>query len=60
MLYEVITVNNDTTPTILDVLLRDLTLSNITLHYNDESTKTRAKVHIPKIKLKGKVRNNFV
>lgn len=47
---------NDTLPsTILDILLGNLTLSDITLHYKDLKIDAGAKVFIPKINIKGKV-----
>lgn len=45
----------DTLPAILDVLLGNLTLSDITLNYNDSNMQAGAKVHIPEINVEGKV-----
>lgn len=47
---------NDTLPSaVLDVLLGNLTLSDITLNYKDQKMDAGAKVFIPKINIKGKV-----
>lgn len=44
---------------ILDALLNDLTLKNITLHYQDASMGAKAQIHIPEIKASGKALGDF-
>ncbi len=49
----------DTTSSILDFLLQDLTLKDITLNYKDETMPAQARIYIPEIKLKGKVYDSY-
>ncbi len=45
--------------TVLNILLHDLTLSNIVLNYADDSLRAKACVAIPEIKLNGKVMGSY-
>jgi len=50
----------DTTPSgPLFLELKDFILEDITLKYADETSATKAKIHIPKIKIKGKINDDI-
>lgn len=52
-------VESDTTPSApLNLILKELSLKNISLNYSDSSTMTNAKLFIPEIKIKGKAKND--
>ena len=48
----------DTSETALNILLANLTIGDIELNYNDESLKAKARCYIPKIRVKGKVKDD--
>ncbi|HQA76319.1 MAG TPA: AsmA-like C-terminal region-containing protein, partial [Salinivirgaceae bacterium] len=48
----------DTSKTVLNILLADLTIGDIELNYNDESLKAKARCFIPKIRVRGKVEDD--
>lgn len=48
----------DTSETALNILLANLTIGDIELNYNDESLKAKARCYIPKIRIKGKVKDD--
>jgi uncharacterized protein involved in outer membrane biogenesis len=50
---------SDTTSTILDVLLTNLTLRDINVNYSDDQLKAKAKLHIPEIELKGRMLDEY-
>lgn len=50
---------NDTTTSILNVLLKDLTLRDIALNYKDDQMKAQAHVEIPEIHIEGKVIDDY-
>jgi hypothetical protein len=45
----------DTSETMLNVLLADLTIRDVLINYDDRSLKAAAKIHVPKIQIEGKV-----
>lgn len=49
----------DTTETLLDVLLSDLTVRNVTVNFSDQQMKASARVHIPELNIEGKVLNEY-
>ena len=50
----------DTTETILNVLLANLTVSDVVLNYNDKQMKAVAKIHIPKIHIAATVHGDTI
>lgn len=50
---------DDTTKMVLNVLLKDLTLSDIAIAYKDDKMKAQALVSIPKIHLEGKIIDDY-
>ncbi|MFP4556029.1 MAG: AsmA family protein [Bacteroidales bacterium] len=49
----------DTTASILDVLLSDLTIRDITVNFTDEQMKAAARVHIPEMDIAGRVLDEY-
>lgn len=49
----------DTTSSILDVLLKDLILKDITVHYTDDQLKAKATIDIPHMELSGRVLDEY-
>ncbi len=45
----------DSSESLLNILLADLTISDVLLNYDDKSMKAAAKVRIPKVQIEGKV-----
>lgn len=55
VVFEVEDTQVDTAPALLDVLLRNLTLTDITVRYNDAQMKAQAIVQVPKVQLSARV-----
>lgn len=49
----------DTSATVLDVLLSNLTVRDVTVNYNDDQLKAKAKLHIPEMNITGRVLNEY-
>lgn len=49
----------DTTSTLLDVLLKDLTLRDVKVNFSDDQLKAKATIHIPSLDLSGRVLNEY-
>ncbi|MDD3891821.1 MAG: AsmA family protein [Bacteroidales bacterium] len=51
--------DEDTSATVLDILLSNLTVRDVTVNYNDEQLKAKAKLHIPEMDITGRVLNEY-
>lgn len=49
----------DTTSSVLDILLKNLTLRDITVNFNDQQLKATARIHIPEMDLTGRILDNY-
>lgn len=49
----------DTTSSVLDILIRKLTLKDITVNFNDQQLKAAARIHIPEMDLTGRILDNY-
>lgn len=51
--------STDTTASILDVLLSDLTIRDVTVNFSDQKMKAAARIHIPEMDITGRVLDEY-